>query len=297
MQGLAQSLCDGRGRDHSGERETVAHTLSHGHDVRSHAVALEPPEMFAGSAETSLHLIGDADASVNSDELVRLLEEALGELDRTSDPLNGLCEQPRHLAAREGVLEHLLQLFVVLVCRLALVRRTRAVASRLHGGVPAVFPAPQALVRVGVHRVVHALRNGYVEPPRGLRRDAHHVGAHAVVAVAERDEVELLRVQAGEQHGQVVGFRAAVDEVHDLEIPWHFISEPLRVLVDLRVHVDVGGVPEGVHLRCGRRSHFRVAVSHTNCDDAAEEVEVASPRLVKQPLHVALVDEQGLLVV
>lgn len=41
----------------------------------------------------------------------------------------------------------------------------------------------------------------------------------------------------------------------------------------------------------------RVAMAHTNCDDAAEQVQVAPTRVVEEPLHVALGDEQRLLVV
>lgn len=67
----------------------------------------------------------------------------------------------------------------------------------------------------GTH-VVYALRDGHVEPPGGLRRDAHDVGAHAVVAVAEGDDVELPRVEARQHHGQVIGLGPAVDEVHHL---------------------------------------------------------------------------------
>lgn len=40
-----------------------------------------------------------------------------------------------------------------------------------------------------------------------------------------------------------------------------------------------------------------MAMAHTNCDDTAEQVEVAPARVVEEPLHVALRDEQRLLVV
>lgn len=38
-------------------------------------------------------------------------------------------------------------------------------------------------------------------------------------------------------------------------------------------------------------------MAHTNCDDTAEQVQVAAAGVVEQPLHVPLGDEQGCLVV
>jgi hypothetical protein len=38
--------------------------------------------------------------------------------------------------------------------------------------------------------------------------------------------------------------------------------------------------------------YVRVAVSDTDCDNPSEEVKVATPSVVKQPLHVTLRDRK-----
>ena len=47
--------------------------------------------------------------------------------------------------------------------------------------------------------------------------EAHGVGGHAVVGVAEGEDVVVACVQAGHEHGKVVRFTAAVDKVHHLQ--------------------------------------------------------------------------------
>jgi len=56
MQRLAQRLGDSwRGYD-GGERESVADSLGHGHNVRHHIMRFKSPERLARPAKTSLHL-------------------------------------------------------------------------------------------------------------------------------------------------------------------------------------------------------------------------------------------------
>jgi hypothetical protein len=56
MQRLAQRLGDCWRGDDSGERESVADSLGHGHYVRHHTVRFKAPERLARPAKTSLHL-------------------------------------------------------------------------------------------------------------------------------------------------------------------------------------------------------------------------------------------------
>ena len=69
--------------------------------------------------------------------------------------------------------------------------------------------------------LVDAEVSGQVVAPRRVGRQAVGVGRHAVVGVAERDQIVAAGVQAGHHHGQIVGLRAAVGEVHHLPKPPH----------------------------------------------------------------------------
>lgn len=100
-----------------------------------------------------------------------------------------------------------------------------------------------------------------------------------MVAVSQRDDVEVARVRPSHQHGQIVRLGAAVDEIDDLwgvaaishhypngrfdiialthfELPRQLGGERRRVLVQLGVHINICRVPQPLHLLDRRRVHL-----------------------------------------
>ena len=56
-----------------------------------------------------------------------------------------------------------------------------------------------------------------------------------MVGISERDDVEVARVEPGHVHGEVVGLRAAVDEVDALEGLRQSLGQAFSVLVNFRL--------------------------------------------------------------
>ena len=195
--------------------------------------------------------------------------------------LYGFGKEPGDVLARgqaglSGVLEHLLQLFQIPFLRLALSSGTVAVPPQdLHGGVPALVTAVNAPVGVGIHDVVDVhVDAGKLVLPGALSGDAHGGHAHAVVGVAEGEELVVAGVEARHHHGHVVGLGPAVHEVDALERLGQLLGEALGVLVDLWVHVDVGRVPQSVQLVSQGRAHPRMAVTNADGDNSSEKIKV-----------------------
>src|SRR5690606_23159826 len=65
---------DLRRGDNGGERSAIANAFSHRDDVRNDTLRFKSPEMRAGSAEASLHFIGNADAACRANVFVSVLE-------------------------------------------------------------------------------------------------------------------------------------------------------------------------------------------------------------------------------
>ena len=56
-----------------------------------------------------------------------------------------------------------------------------------------------------------------------------------MIGISERDDVEVARVEPGHVHGEVVGLRAAVDEVDALEGLRQSLGQAFSVLVNFRL--------------------------------------------------------------
>ena len=56
-----------------------------------------------------------------------------------------------------------------------------------------------------------------------------------MIGISERDDVEVARVEPGHVHGEVVGLRAAVDEVDALQGLRQSLGQAFGVLVDFRL--------------------------------------------------------------
>ena len=91
-----------------------------------------------------------------------------------------------------------------------------------------------------------------------------------MIRVSEGPEVKVSCVEPGHVHGEVVGLGTAVDEVDVVERLREERRESLRVLVDLGVQVDVGGVPESVDLVVESAVHLGVAVAHAHGHNPAK---------------------------
>ena len=59
------------------------------------------------------------------------------------------------------------------------------------------------------------------------------------------------------------------------------------------MQINVGRVPEGLYLLLKSLVDSWMAVPNGHSDDPSKHIEVPSPLVVPQPLHAALVDEQG----
>ena len=108
--------------------------------------------------------------------------------------------------------------------------------------------APRTSIGIGVHRVDDAHVSGQIVSPRRMGGETHGVGTHAVISVAQSQDVVISGVHTRHHHGHIVGFGAGIDEVAHFEIARHGGCEASRVLVDLRVEVNGGRVPEAVDL-------------------------------------------------
>ena len=64
-----------------------------------------------------------------------------------------------------------------------------------------------------------------------------------------------------------------------------------------RIEVNCGCVPQLADLFLESGVYLRVAVTHRNCNNAGKEVQVTLIVVVPQPLLVALVNQQVLVVV
>ena len=118
-----------------------------------------------------------------------------------------------------------------------------------------------------------------------------------MVGVAQRDHVVVAGVGARHEHGEVVRFRAGVDEVADLELARHLRGELLGVLGDVRVQIDRGGMLEELVLLPRRFDDVGMTMPDADGDDAAEGVEVTPAALVPDVLHFAFHEGERLFVV
>ena len=131
---------------------------------------------------------------------------------------------------------------------------------------------------------------GQIVSPGRVGGQPHRVGTHSVVSVAKRENVVVSGVDASHHHGHVVGLGARVDEVAHFQVSRHGGDEPPGVLVDLRVEINGGRVPQLVHLGVQSGVDFRMTMTDADGDDAAEEIQIALAVGVPQPLHGTAVD-------
>ena len=278
MNPLGEGLGDLVGGDDGGERGAVADAFGHDDDVGLDALGLEAPEGLAGAAEARLDLVGDADTTGGAHVFVNFLQVAVGKDDGPAHALDGFSDETGDLA-RAGEADQLLD-----------VGRVIFTGVRVVGG-------PGTAVRVGGAGELDAEGVGDVVLPGVVGGDAHRVGGAAVIRVAQGDDVVVARVGAGEHEGELVGLRAGIDEVADLEVAGHAVGQFLAVLGDAGMEIDGGNVLEPVVLLVDSGEDLGVTVADGNGDDAAKGVEITAAFLVVEVLHRPLHDHKGLAVV
>src|ERR1700746_3821971 len=88
MDAFGKALCNCRRGYHRSQRGTVSDPFRHGYDVRDHTLAFKSPIGLAGTAETGLHFVSDADTASGSHMLIDMLEIAIREHHGPTDSLN-----------------------------------------------------------------------------------------------------------------------------------------------------------------------------------------------------------------
>merc|ERR1719180_67061 len=154
-------------------------------------MALETPKVFPSSAESSLHLIGNANSSLFANPFKCPLEVASRVLADAPYTHYGLGKEGCDtLALGKRELDHLLQLLEVEVLHPpALLLRGQINALRTHRAVPVTRVSPEATIGVGQHHVMNPTTGCHRVLPGAVGGQAHGVWGHAVVRVAEREDV------------------------------------------------------------------------------------------------------------
>ena len=78
------------------------------------------------------------------------------------------------------------------------------------------------------------------ELPGAVGGDPHGVGRHAVIGVPEGDDVIVASVEAGKEHGQIIGLTPTVDKVDNLEEDNH--DERIEIIILCRTFKGSGSV-------------------------------------------------------
>ena len=134
---------------------------------------------------------------------------------------------------------------------------------------------PRTPIRIRIDGVNDAQIGGQIVSPRGVGGQTHRVRTHAVISVAQGQNVVISSVDSRHHHGHIVGFGTRIDEIADFEIARQSGGEPSGVLVDLRIEIDGGRMPESVDLSVKSGIDFRMAMTDADGHDAAEKVQVA----------------------
>ena len=156
---------------------------------------------------------------------------------------------------------------------------------------------PRTPIRIRIDGVNDAQIGGQIVSPRGVGGQTHRVRTHAVISVAQGQNVVISSVDSRHHHGHIVGFGTRIDEIADFEIARQSGGEPSGVLVDLRIEINGGRVPKAVDLGVQSGVDFRVTMADADGDDAAEKVQISFAARVPEPLHGTPMDVQRARVV
>ena len=175
------------GRCHDrAHRSPVADPLGHRDDVGHNALRLEAPPVAARPCESSLHLVGDAQAAGRPGVLVGGLQVAVGKHDCAPHALDALGDVGGD-AARRAEADQIRDVGCILLAR------------------PLVVVSPGTAVAIRTNRVMNAAPLRHVELPGVVAGEPHREHAAAVVAVSQGDHVVVAGENPGHEDRQVVG--------------------------------------------------------------------------------------------
>ena len=160
-----------------------------------------------------------------------------------------------------------------------------------------VVAAPWPAIRVGRDGVMHAETVRHVEFPGAVRGQPHRRHVAAVIAIAQRDDIEIAGVSARHEQRQVVRLRAGIDKVAHLQIARHFGRELFGVFGDVRVQINRGGMLQRFVLPARRLDDVRMAMADADGHNAAQAVEIAASLFVKDILPRAFHQHDRLFVI
>lgn len=156
--------------------------------------------------------------------------------------------------------------------------------------------AERAAVAVRIRREVDAADRLRVRAPHLDARHAHAEFRAAVQAIAQRDNLAILRVDRSEQQRALRGLRARRAEERLLQLARRDLCELFREVHEILRQVDVADVLQRADLLLDLFRDLRVAVAAVHDRHPREAVEVLAPLTVVEVLHRATDELARLLV-
>ena len=145
--------------------------------------------------------------------------------------------------------------------------------------------------------MVHTKAVWNIELPGAVRRKSHACSVTAVIRISKRNDIVVPGVSARHQQREIVGFRARIDEIADLQIAGHLRSELLRVLGDVRVQIDRGRMLQKFVLPPRCLDNIRMTMPDADRHNSAESIKISASVFVEHVLSFALHDHQRSFVV
>ena len=261
------------------EGEAISNGLAHDDNIGGDVLGLEGPEVGARAAESGLDLIGDANTTGLTNDVVGLGEVVLGVDNLSSDTLNRLVDEGSNatIEARDDIL-NLVGVLLTTVTVGSTVDTAVWVGDGSH---------------VDVTGTVLVISGGLGGASGQGGRDTCAACSGSVVGVLEAHDGLASGVDAGKTEGKIVGFAATVDEVAHVKGRGELTLELLGV--GDNGGVQVAGVAQDV-LQGGLGGGDEVGVAVTNVAHIAVAVNVLLTLIVEAVLHAGLDEHEGVVV-
>ena len=118
-----------------------------------------------------------------------------------------------------------------------------------------------------------------------------------MIRVAQCDHVVVSGVSARHQEREIVRFRAGIHEVANFQIARHFRRQLLRVLGDVRMKINGGGMLQRLVLLPDNIDNIRMTMPDAHGHNSAKRVEISAAVLVPEVLHFSFHEHDRLFVV
>src|SRR5215813_14125698 len=136
-----------------------------------------------------------------------------------------------------------------------------------------------------------------IELPGAMRSESHAGSVAAVVRISQRNQIVVAGVSARHEQREIVGFRAGIDKITDLQFAGHFRRELLRVLSDVRMQINRRRVLQEFILPPRCLDHVRMTVTDADGRNATERIKISASTLVEDVLAFAFDDHQWSFVI